>query len=434
MMNLGTKLKNLDESIRVGIVGTGFFGSHLLQTIEETPGMETSVVCDVEPEKAFDTLKRAGLPGDAVEYVDTPAESRAVLADGKRAVTSDGTVAIQSDIDVFVEATGNPNVAASYCFEALVEGTHVVNVTVEADTVCGPLLARIAENNDAVYTLAAGDQHGQIVQLCEWAESCGLEVIAAGSAELEGLDHHGKPDDALERWPREFSDEDNPNARMYNTFLDGTKASVEFASAANALGLSVDSGGLHEPEIPIEEIPETLRPESEGGILSKTEVIEGVIPTDGSFSVFVVTRTGDDRLARYFADRLNVITSSDGNYQLFYRPHHFATETTTSIASAALYGEATARPAEQTTEVVARAKKNLQRGDEIDGPGGYMVYGTVQNVETASDAGYVPFELLAGAEVTRQVEQDEYITADDVEIDTTQPLYHLREIQDGLLG
>jgi hypothetical protein len=56
----------------------------------------------------------------------------------------------------------------------------VVNVTVEADAFCGPLLARKAAEAGVVYSLAFGDQPALICDLVDWARTCGFPVVAAG--------------------------------------------------------------------------------------------------------------------------------------------------------------------------------------------------------------------------------------------------------------
>lgn len=430
-MNYATRLRQLENPIRVGVIGAGFFGTHLIHAIGSTPGMETAMVCDIETDKSVKVLKETDVPADAIKQVDNVDETNAAIAAGQRVVTTDGSAATKANIDVIVEATGNPNIAAFHCFKALTQGTHVINVSVEADTVCGQLFARLAKNNGVTYSLASGDQHGQIVNLCEWAGACGLEVVAAGSAEFE-LDHHGTPDDSIERWPRTFSDAVDPNPWLYNTFLDGTKASVELVAAANALGLRVDKEGFHEPELSVSQMIDEFRPTSEGGILSRTGVVDGVIPKDADFSVFIVTRTHSDQIAEYFADRSNVLTSTDGQYQMFYRPHHFGMETTVTIASVVLHGEPAGVSRGRTAEVVGAAKKDLDPGDEIDDPGGYTVYGTAMDAEDAVEAGYVPFELLTGAEVVQPVSQDEYLTTDHVDIDTDKFIYHAYKLQEAL--
>jgi predicted homoserine dehydrogenase-like protein len=58
-------------------------------------------------------------------------------------------------IDVIVECTGHPIAAVDHCLEAFAHGKHVVNVTVEADAFCGPLLARKAAEAGVIYSLAS---------------------------------------------------------------------------------------------------------------------------------------------------------------------------------------------------------------------------------------------------------------------------------------
>ena len=81
---------------------------------------------------------------------------------------------------------------------------------------------------------------------------------------------------------------------------------------------------------------------------------------------------------------------------------------------------------------MAAAKRDLSPGETIDGGGGYTIYGVVEDAERASKESYVPFELLSGAEVTASIERDEVITEDAVEIDTEQPMYYMRKLQDEL--
>ena len=65
---------------------------------------------------------------------------------------------------------------------------------------------------------------------------------------------------------------------------------------------------------------------------------------------------------------------------------------------------------------MAAAKRNLERGDDLDGSGGYTVYGTIESADRADEYDYVPFELLHGATVRAPVEQDTVLTYDDVEL------------------
>lgn len=433
-MNLTTHLRELAEPIRVGVIGAGIFGSQLVHAIETTPGMETAILADIDESKAVTTLRRTGVPEDSVESVDDADEAKAVKSAGRRVVTRNSDAVVGAEVDIVVEATGNPNVAARVGFETLLSGTHFLNVSVEADTVCGPLLAAVAENNDAVYTLAAGDQPGQIANLYQWATSIGFEVVSAGIMKSHDPEPYGTPEDSIERHGHisSFGAGIDPDPKMYNTFLDGTKLAVESVAAANALGLGIDVSGMHHPSISTDEIPEKLRTESDGGVLRESGVIDSVTASDREISVFVVTKTESDQLQEYYAQRPKIITSGDGTHQLFYRPYHFAPQTTRSIASAVLFEAPTGAPSSHEAEVLAAAKRDLHPGDVIDGGGGETIYGVAEDATRAMNEGCVPFELLSGAEVIEPIERDTVITESDVEVVTEQPMYYMRKMQDEL--
>ena len=71
-------------------------------------------------------------------------------------------------------------VAVEHCLAAFAAGKNVVNVTVEADAICGPMLAQHAAQAGVVYSLAYGDQPALICDLVDWARTCGFPVVAAG--------------------------------------------------------------------------------------------------------------------------------------------------------------------------------------------------------------------------------------------------------------
>jgi predicted homoserine dehydrogenase-like protein len=334
---------------------------------------------------------------------------------------------------VVVEVTGVPEAAARHVLAAIVRGVDVVNVSVEADTVVGPVLARLAEQAGATYSMAYGDQPAKIVELYDWARSNGFEVVAAGRTTQDlDLAPHGTPDDALDRynWSAPPVDGIDPDPTMINSFIDGTKVAVESCAVANAIGLRPDTTGMHVPEVRRADAPDVLRPTADGGILGGEGVIDCLELVDGAVTGFVVTRTENETLQAYLHSRGSIPTSSDGAYQFFHVPFHGAQETAVSVARAAVYGEPTGQALTQETEVVARAKRDLDPGEEIDGGGGYTVYGVLADADVAREEGYVPFELLPGATVESPVERDGFVRREDVRLDAESLLYSLREVQE----
>lgn len=285
--------------------------------------------------------------------------------------------------------------------------------------------------------MAYGDEPAQVISLVEWARAVGLDIVAAGQGTIFDLEPYGTPDDALKRYglSDSFIENNDPNPRMYNTFLDGTKVSVELCAAANAVGFSPDGGEPHIPKSEPQNVIETLRPKEDGGVLDTKGVVDGVTPIEQSSnpSAFIVTEAKNEHLQQYFEQRFNVPTTNDGKYQYFDRSYHIFPETTVSIANVALNDTPTGIVRTQTSEVIARAKRDLEPGETIEGGGGSRIYGNLESAKKAAANDSVPFELLAGAEVARPINKDDRITKEDVEIDKDSFLYHLRQIQNEVL-
>lgn len=430
---LSRKLEARADPVRVGLVGAGMFGSQVVYAAEETPGLRVVALADVDRAKAVETFGRAGVPSGDVATDLAPEEAATAVEAGDRVAFDDGLALVEAGPDVVVEATGVPGVAARHALAAIARGVDVVNVSVETDTVVGPVLSRLAEQAGVTYSMAYGDQPAKIVELYDWARTNGFEVVAAGRTTQDlDLDPHGTPDDALDRynWTEPPVDGIDPNPTMINSFIDGTKVAVESCAIANALGLHPDTTGMYVPEVRRADAPGVLCPTADGGLLESSGVIDCLELTDGAVTGFVVTRTENETLQRYLHNRGSVPTSVDGRYQFFHVPFHSAQETVVSVARAAVDGEPTGQVRTQATEVVAAAKRDLAPGDEIDSGGGYTVYGVLADAAAAREEGYVPFELLPGATLDAPVETDAVVRREDVTLDTDSLLYSLRRVQD----
>ena len=221
-----------NEAVRVGLVGAGKFGSMFLSQAPSTPGLRVNAIADLDPDRARRACRNVGW-------------SDALVAD--TAFTDDAVALIRrADIDVVVEATGDPAAGIAHARAAVASGKHVVMVNVEADVLAGPLLAVEAAEADVVYTMAYGDQPALTCEMVEWARCCGFEVIAAGKGTKYLPAYHASTPDTV--WDHyglsaEQAAAAGMNARMFNSFLDGTKSAIEMAAIANATGLQPPPGG-----------------------------------------------------------------------------------------------------------------------------------------------------------------------------------------------
>lgn len=438
-MSLHAKLRAraaAGRPVRVALIGAGKFGSMYLAQIPRTPGVHLAAIADLAPDAARTNLERVGWEAGRAAASDIDE----AVANGTTWVTDDWERVVgDARIDVVVECTGHPIAAVDHCLAAFANGKHVVNVTVEADAFCGPLLARKAEEAGVVYSLAYGDQPALICDLVDWARTCGFPVVAAGRGH-KWLPHFSSstPETVWGYYglTPEQAQRGGLNPKMFNSFLDGSKPSIESAAVANATGLGVPSNGLSYPPASIADIPYVTRPMSEGGVLERKGMVEVVsclepdgrsIPYDIRMGVWV-TVEGETSYIRNCFEEYNAHTDPSGRYfTLYKRWHLIGLEVGMSVASVALRGEATGTPSQWIADVVATSKRALAQGEILDGEGGYTVWGKLMPVERSLQIGAVPLGLAHDVRLKRPVPPDTVITWDDVEIDTGTRAYALRK-------
>ena len=421
--------------IRVGLIGAGKFGSMYLSQIPRTPGVHLVGIADLSPDAARANLARVGW-----DLARTQAQSLdGAVKNGDTHVGEDWQALVAHPaIDVVVECTGHPIAAVDHCLAAFDHGKHVVNVTVEADAFCGPLLARKAQAAGVVYSLAYGDQPAMICDLVDWARTCGFPVVAAGRGH-KWLPHfcESTPETVWGHYglTPEQAERGGLNPKMFNSFLDGSKPAIESTAVSNATGLLVPSNGLLYPPASVEDIPYVTRPISEGGVLEQKGMVEVIssleadgrkIPYDIRMGVWVTVEAETDYIKNCF-EEYNAHTDPSGRYfTLYKRWHLIGLEVGMSVASVALRGEPTGVAIGWNADVVAAAKRDLKPGDKLDGEGGYTVWGKLLPKQKSLSLGGVPLGLAHDVKVVRPVAKGQVVTWDDVAMDTSTRAYQLR--------
>ena len=430
-----------NKPVRVALIGAGKFGAMYLAQVPRTPGVHLLGIADLSIDNARANLARVGWPA----HQSTASSLDDALKNGLTYLTQDWQALVSHPlVDVVVECTGNPIAAVEHCLAAFAHGKHVVNVTVEADAFCGPLLARKATDAGLVYSLAFGDQPALICDLVDWARTCGFPVTAAGRGH---------------KWQPHFS-ESTPetvwgnygltpeqaargglNPKMFNSFLDGSKPSIECTAVANATGLHVPSNGLLYPPASVEDIPFVTRPISEGGVLERKGMVEvissleadgRVIPYDIRMGVWVTVEAETDYIKHCF-EEYNAHTDPSGRYfTLYKRWHLIGLEVGMSVASVALRREATGVAQGWHADVVATAKRDLQAGEMLDGEGGYTVWGKLLPAATSARTGGLPLGLAHQVKLVRDVKKGQSLCWEDVAMDTSLPAYRVRKEMENL--
>lgn len=437
-MSLFAKLQQRaadNRPIRIGLIGAGKFGSMYLAQIPRTPGVQLVAIADLSPNNARRNLARVGWEEarmGALSIEDAIKLGSTHIGDDWHALVC------HPAIDVIVECTGNPAAAVDHCLASFGNRKHVVNVTVEADAFCGPLLAHRAAEAGVVYSLAFGDQPALICDLVDWARTCGFPVVAAGRGH-KWLPHFSEstPETVWGYYglTPEQAHRGGLNPKMFNSFLDGSKPSIESTAVANATGLTVPSNGLLYPPASVEDIPFVTRPISEGGVLERKGMVEVIssleangraIPYDIRMGVWVTVEAETEYIKNCF-EEYNAHTDPSGRYfTLYKRWHLIGLEVGVSVASVVLRREATGVAITWGADVVATAKRDLRVGEILDGEGGYTVWGKLLPAATSDAIGGLPLGLAHGVKVLRPVRKGQSLCWADVTMDTSTLAYRSR--------
>jgi predicted homoserine dehydrogenase-like protein len=225
------------------------------------------------------------------------------------------------------------------------------------------------------------------------------------------------------------------NAKMFNSFIDGTKSAIEMAAVSNATGLLPPSDGLLFPPAGAEELQDVLRPSADGGVLERTGTVEVVasLQRDGSiverdlrWGVYVVFR-GDTEYVRECFQQYGLVTDASGHYAALYRPYHLiGLEVGISVASAALRNEPTGAPVTWLADVVATAKRDLRSGETLDGEGGYCVWGKLVPAERSLTEHLIPIGLSHNVQLVRDVKAGQIVTWADITPRANDEAIHIR--------
>jgi predicted homoserine dehydrogenase-like protein len=446
-VNLSTLLAaraSAGRPVRVGLIGAGKFGSMILAQAQRIEGLQIVGVADLDLAKARASLNRVGWPS---ERYAAKSLAEAVKTGGTCVLDDAAALAACDDIECIVEATGHPIAGVRHALAAIEGGKHVVMVNVEADVLCGPLLAARAQNQGLVYSMAYGDQPAIICELVDWARACGFELTAAGKGmNFEPRYRYSTPETVwgFFGWSEEEVAKGDFNPKMYNSFTDGTKAAIEMAAVANGTGLDCPDDGLAFPPAGLQDLARVFRPASDGGRLARSGLVDIAASQepDGRevlnnirYGVFVTFKAHND-YARACFKQYGLLTDPSGWYGSMWRPFHMiGLETSVSVLSAVLRGEPTGTSREFRGDAVATAKRNLKVGEMLDGEGGFMVWANAIPAAKSLALGGLPIGLAGNVRLKRPVAMDRMVTFDDVELMRDLDVLKLRrEMEDWARG
>jgi len=411
-MTLYGKLLEREQNgapIKVGVIGAGQMGFGMVSQISTIPGMIVAGISDIN----LDAAKRAA---DAYNASADKKVDILTSTDFKEIVHS-------QNVEVIVDATGVPEAGAKISLETLIAKKHLVLLNVEIDITVGPLMKKLYDAADLVYTGSDGDEPAATVQMYEFAKSMGMEVLVAGKGKNNALKVSANPDTAQAE-----ADSKGMNSHMLAAFQDGTKTMAEMNLLSNAIGYLPDVVGMHGVSADLDGTVEKLNLKENGGVLNNfgvVEYVDGIAP--GIFCIVKGQNEGVQHELNY------LLKKGERDHHILFRPYHLCSlETPLTIARAVLEHDTAIVPlGAPISETVAVAKRDIKKGEKIDGIGGYCVRGVLETHADMKKNGNVPIGLVGGSSVAkRDIKDGVFLTVDDIELDESTTVYKLRKLQD----
>lgn len=426
MLGINRKLEELErngEIIKVGVVGAGQMGRGMISQIESIAGMRVVATADIQIGNVTNAYVKSGVSADDIVETNNVEQATAAVKEGKVVATTDAQLVTSlPEVDVIVDATGVPDIGAKIAWDAILNRKHIVMLNVEADVTVGVILKKMADASGVVYTGSAGDEPGAIMELFDFADALGFEVVALGKGKNNPLNLNANPDTAAEEAERKGA-----SPKMLASFQDGTKTMVEMTAVANATGFLPDKPGMHGFVSDVKGLPEIFKLKEDGGKVSNKRIVEyinGIAP--GVFAIIASEKEEVNHELKY-------LSMGEGPNYVLYRPYHLTSlETPISIARAYIYNEATIAPWHGLqAETVTVAKIDLAAGDFLDSIGGFTVYGHILTAQEARSENALPLGLVdKNVRLKRDIKKGEIISYDDVEQTKDSTIWRLRRMQD----
>ena len=350
------------------------------------------------------------------------------------------------DIDIYIEATGNPIVGTVHAVKIIKNKKHLILVNVEADVTCGKYLSDLAKENGVICSMAYGDQPSLILEQIEWSRLNGFEVVCAGKGTKYHPDfEYSTPETVWGYYglsKERAEKESGMNPKMFNSFLCGDKSAIEMCAVSNAANLKCPENGLTFPPVGVYDIAKKLIPKNKGGLIDfegQVEVISSIdrekkdIPNDLRWGVYIVIKAGNQYVKNCFKD-YGMVTDESGDYSAIWRPYHYiGLELAQSIYSIALDNRATGYTKNYNAEVASVAKKDLKKGDKLDGEGGFCSRGKLVTSQTSKKENLLPLGLTDHALVNKDIAKDQVITIKDVDLNLPEDVIQARKYQYNLI-
>lgn len=425
MFYLNKKMKEYG-TIRVSIVGLGLMGGSLLDQLLRLEGFRPTIVAARNKDRIINKLKKLNISENDFVFTNDIVEAISAYERNLIIATTNlelSTMRIFSDC--ICDATGSVELGCDITLRALKNKVHVVSLNVEMDATVGPILRKIAKENNVVYSGSYGDEPGAIMELYEFAKFSGFEVLHLGKGKNNVLNNY-----ATNEMLKNEALKKGLSPRMLTSFVDGTNTMIELNAVCNATGFKPDVTGCHFIESNPKDLVDNFKLKEDGGVFNSTgtvDFVKGIHP-----GVFAIVRPNSE-VMEY---EMKFLQMGEGPNFSIYRPYHLTSiETPISIAKAVVLEDSSITPIENApfAETVAVAKRDIKAGEKIDGIGSDMVFGTLVDVEKSNSENLVPIGLITNETIAKEnIKKGVLICYNMIELDYKSKVVKLRKEQNNL--
>lgn len=410
--------------INIAIIGslgtdTGQRTSTLVEQMEALNNINIKAVYNKDIEEAELILEKANLQAK-YKYIDNKKDLK--NSRHKNIITDNLEVFLDiENIDVVMVTEVDTEIAVDITYKSLKRKINVINMNAVSEVTLGHFFKNLAYSKNVIYSVGAGDEPAATLDLINFCENLGLDIICAGKGKNNPLNVYCTPDDFIEKG-REI----NVNPQSIASFVDGTKTMLEMAILSNSTGFPIDKPGMHGPKVNVSDLVRTFNLEKDSGILDRVPVIDYAIG-DVAPGVFVVFTSRQKSII----NELNYLKMGDGPNFLLYKPYHLGNiEAPLSVYDVMLKKRPTLTVKDNfITLVAARAKKDLKEGHIIDSAGGYDFSGFAIDYKEMTNKNYAPIGLVEKSKLKRDIKKDKIISFEDIECNPNSIIFDLWNLQ-----
>src|SRR3989344_8549516 len=392
------QFKNLQKPIHLIVVGLGFMGFGFVSNLANIPNILVPLLISRRPHASAKFLKERGIPAvveSDIEKIKKNAQNGIISVSDKRDLIS------QYPADAVFEVTGTVDYGTEAAINALKSKKHLITMNPELQATVGTKLKKIADENNLIITDVIGDQPGSLTRLISQAKLMGFEILLAGNMKRY-LDVY-----ATQEKMQPWATEKGLAVRQTTSFTDGTKQAIEMTLVGNYYGMDVIQDGMKGPRV--EDINEVLK-HFDFKNLPKGGIVDYVIGKSLFPGIFVVVKHLDPNQQKY----LKYLGLGEGPHYILFEPYHLchleAVQTLAKIFFSKKETINNSNTPKLTTVTIA--KRDLKKGEMLDGIGGDTVFGTIKTLNKSK--GFLPVGLAINCELKRDIKKDQSIKISDV--------------------